>query len=182
MRGEYTIPDGLFYYPNFITLVEEKELLNFITTLEFSKVIIFNQEAKRTVAHFGYIYDYDNATLTPGIAFPAILQKLSNKCADWAKIPYNKIVQCIISHYPIDAPIGWHRDKFMFGPKIIGVSLLSSCMMRFQLKENDIRYIYEQQLDPCSAYILSGKARYNWEHSIPAVKEERFSITFRTLK
>jgi alkylated DNA repair dioxygenase AlkB len=35
-------------------------------------------------------------------------------------------------------------------------------------------------LERRSAYILSGAARWNFQHSIPAVKELRYSITFRT--
>jgi alkylated DNA repair dioxygenase AlkB len=30
-----------------------------------------------------------------------------------------------------------------------------------------------------SAYLLSGEARSEWEHSIPAVNALRFSVTFR---
>jgi alkylated DNA repair protein (DNA oxidative demethylase) len=37
-------------------------------------------------------------------------------------------------------------------------------------------------LDPRSGYVLSGPARYAWQHSIPPTKALRFSITFRTLK
>jgi hypothetical protein len=33
-----------------------------------------------------------------------------------------------------------------------------------------------------SAYVLAGEARSRWQHSIPAMKAERWSITFRTLK
>jgi alkylated DNA repair protein (DNA oxidative demethylase) len=180
MRGEYKIPEGLIYYPNFISIEEEKKLLAFIQTLEFHKIVIFEQEAKRTVAHFGYKYNYEKASLTKGNPFPPILKELSNKCADLANIPHEKIVQCLISYYPVGATIGWHRDKFIFGPKVIGVSLLSNCLMRFQLKKNEKRFVYEQELASCSAYILSGKARFNWDHSIPAVKKDRYSITFRT--
>ena len=32
------------------------------------------------------------------------------------------------------------------------------------------------------AYLLSGKARWSWQHSIPATKQLRYSVTFRTLK
>jgi hypothetical protein len=31
-------------------------------------------------------------------------------------------------------------------------------------------------------YVLSGKARWSWQHSIPATKDLRYSVTFRTLK
>jgi alkylated DNA repair dioxygenase AlkB len=35
---------------------------------------------------------------------------------------------------------------------------------------------------PRSIYLLTGAARTEWEHSIPAVSELRYSITFRTLR
>jgi alkylated DNA repair dioxygenase AlkB len=36
--------------------------------------------------------------------------------------------------------------------------------------------------EPCSAYLLRGPSRTEWEHSIPAVDALRYSITFRTLR
>ena len=33
-----------------------------------------------------------------------------------------------------------------------------------------------------SAYVLGGLARSAWQHSIPAIEDLRYSITFRTLK
>jgi alkylated DNA repair dioxygenase AlkB len=40
----------------------------------------------------------------------------------------------------------------------------------------------DSSLPPRSAYLLSGKARWSWQHSIPATKDLRHSVTFRTLK
>jgi alkylated DNA repair protein (DNA oxidative demethylase) len=40
----------------------------------------------------------------------------------------------------------------------------------------------EVELAPRSAYVLSGKARWSWQHSIPPGKELRYSVTFRTLR
>jgi hypothetical protein len=40
----------------------------------------------------------------------------------------------------------------------------------------------EVTLQPRSGYLLSGAARYAWQHSIPPTKALRYSITFRTLK
>ena len=37
-------------------------------------------------------------------------------------------------------------------------------------------------MPPRSAYVLDGPARREWEHSIPAVKQLRYSITFRSLR
>jgi alkylated DNA repair dioxygenase AlkB len=36
--------------------------------------------------------------------------------------------------------------------------------------------------EPRSAYLLTGPARTEWEHSIPPVGELRYSITFRNLR
>jgi hypothetical protein len=30
--------------------------------------------------------------------------------------------------------------------------------------------------------VLDGEARTSWEHSLPAAKDDRYSITFRTLR
>jgi alkylated DNA repair dioxygenase AlkB len=37
------------------------------------------------------------------------------------------------------------------------------------------------EVEPRSAYLLSGEARHDWEHSISPGQSIRFSITFRTL-
>ena len=36
--------------------------------------------------------------------------------------------------------------------------------------------------EPRSAYLLSGASRSEWEHSIPAVDELRYSVTYRNLR
>ena len=36
--------------------------------------------------------------------------------------------------------------------------------------------------EPGSAYLLSGPARREWEHSIPALEALRYSVTFRNLR
>jgi alkylated DNA repair dioxygenase AlkB len=70
----------------------------------------------------------------------------------------------------------------MFGSKIAGVSLLAPCRMRFQRTVAGEREVAAIELQPRSAYLLSGKARWSWQHQIPATKALRYSITFRTLK
>ena len=41
---------------------------------------------------------------------------------------------------------------------------------------------HEIELQPRSAYLLSGESRQAYEHSIPPVDSLRYSITFRTLR
>ena len=91
-------------------------------------------------------------------------------------------MQALVSRYPPGAGIGWHRDAPAFGDPVIGVSLLAVCRMRFQRTAGDERRLFELELEPRSAYALSGSARWAWQHSIPAAKELRYSVTFRTLR
>jgi alkylated DNA repair dioxygenase AlkB len=70
----------------------------------------------------------------------------------------------------------------MFGAKVVGVSLAAACRLRFQRGKVDARQVAEVTLEPRSAYVLSGAARFAWQHSIPPTKALRYSITFRTLK
>jgi alkylated DNA repair dioxygenase AlkB len=54
--------------------------------------------------------------------------------------------------------------------------------MRFQRRSGGERSVAELELEPRSAYLMSGSARWAWQHSIPAAKALRYSITFRTLR
>jgi alkylated DNA repair dioxygenase AlkB len=44
------------------------------------------------------------------------------------------------------------------------------------------RATHEIELEPRSGYLITGEARRDFEHSIPAVASLRYSITFRTLR
>jgi len=59
---------------------------------------------------------------------------------------------------------------------------LSSCRFRFRRGPGRDSERISLTRAPRSAYILSGPARTEWQHSIPEVDTLRFSITFRTLK
>ncbi len=84
----------------------------------------------------------------------------------------------VITEYSPGSPIGWHRDVPQF-EIIIGISLKSSCRFRFKPYRGEGK-IVAMSLEPRSAYILREAARWQYQHSIPAVKALRYSITFRT--
>ena len=138
--------------------------------------------AKRTVRHLGLDYDYQARDAVPTDPFPAELEWLRERAAELAERPPDELVQVLVSRYPPGAGIGWHRDAPMFG-RVIGVSFGAAARMRFQrrTKEGE-RLVEELALDPRSGYLLSGAARWTWQHSIPAAKDLRYSITFRTLR
>ena len=95
-------------------------------------------------------------------------------------VPISEEVEGLL--YPAGAEIGWHRDAPMFGSRIAGVSLGAPCRMRLQRTVGGTRRVAAIDLAPRSAYLLTGKARWSWQHSIPATPALRHSITFRTLR
>ena len=53
--------------------------------------------------------------------------------------------------------------------------------MRFRILDKEGYRMSSAILQPRSAYVLLGEARWRWQHSIPPVDDLRFSITFRSL-
>jgi alkylated DNA repair protein (DNA oxidative demethylase) len=152
-----------------------------LETFEFSEVRMRGQVAKRTVLHFGLRYDYEAWRLTPAAPLPESLRWLRDRSASFVAVEADLFVETLVSRYPPGAGIGWHRDAPMFGPKVVGVSLLSPCSMRFQRRRAGGRESYALELAPRSAYALTGAARWSWQHSIRATPGLRYSVTFRTL-
>jgi alkylated DNA repair dioxygenase AlkB len=64
----------------------------------------------------------------------------------------------------------------------VGISLLASCTLRFRRRWGTKWERASLIAEPRSAYLLQGPARREWEHSIPAVNNLRYSITFRNLR
>ena len=176
------LPEGLLYHEDFITREEEQRLLGVLAELDFRGVTMRGQTAKRTVRHFGLDYAYETGALVAADPLPESMLWLRDRCAALMARDPEDLVQILVSRYPAGAGIGWHRDAPMFGSKVAGVSLLAPCRMRFQRKVAGVRSVAELELAPRSAYLLSGKARWSWQHSITATKALRYSVTFRTLK
>jgi DNA oxidative demethylase len=65
--------------------------------------------------------------------------------------------------------------------KVVGVSLNTPATLRFRQRAGDGFRRASVEVEPRSAYLLSGEARHEWEHRITPGDELRFSITFRTL-
>ena len=182
MRGVPERPDGLAYRPDLLDAAEERDLLAALEDLPLHEVRMHGQVARRTVRHFGFDYGYESWRLTPTDPLPEWLRELRARCAAFARLASDDLAQTLVTRYPPGATIGWHRDAPMFGPVVVGVSLRSACVMRFQRRVGDERRVYEQELAPRSAYVLSGDARAAWQHSIPPVPDLRWSITYRTVR
>jgi alkylated DNA repair dioxygenase AlkB len=137
--------------------------------------------ARRRVVQFGLRYSFDARALTEGPTLPAAFAFLQDRAAAFAGAVASDLSEVLVTEYRPGATIGWHRDAPPFGI-VVGVSLASACRMRFRREAADDWERADQMLAPRSAYVLSGEARAVWQHSIPAVEQLRYSITFRTLR
>ena len=180
-RAPLEEPEGLVYRPGLVSPEEEKRLLDVLEELRFDAIVLHGQAAKRTARHYGLGYDYEARTPQPGEPIPEWLEPLRTRAAELAGHEPGELVEALVQRYPAGSTIGWHRDAPAFGT-VIGVSLLGTSRMRFQRGKRESRRVWELTLAPRSGYVLSGPARSSWEHSIPAVKEPRYSVTFRTLR
>ena len=175
-------PEGLLYRPEFLSPEEERALLSWLSDLEFHEVAMRGQVARRTVRHYGYDYGYESWALVPGEPIPPELEPLRGRGAALAGLEARDLLQALVSRYPEGAGIGWHRDAPMLGASLVGVSLGAACRMRFRRTVEEERRAWDLELERRSAYVLAGPARSTWQHSIPATKALRYSLTFRTLK
>jgi alkylated DNA repair dioxygenase AlkB len=174
-------PAGLVYRADIVDVDEEDALLAAMDAIDFHEVRMRGQVARRTVRHYGLDYDYESYRLTPSDPLPPALEPVRRRCAVLAGRESDELAQILVTRYPPGATIGWHRDAPMFG-EVVGVSLGAPSRMRLQRGSGVDRVVYELVLEPRSAYVLAGEARTAWQHSIPAVAELRYSITFRTLR
>lgn len=181
MRGIPGTPPGLRYLPGFLSTAEHDDLLERLRGLEYGEVRMHGQVARRTVCHWGVGYKFDTRELRPGVPIPGWLDAVRQRAAQVLGVDFDAVAEALATFYPPGASIGWHRDAPAFG-EVFGISLGSTCLMRFQYGKGVERKVHEQALEPGSGYVLTGPVRTRWEHSIPGVPEPRWSITFRTIR
>ena len=104
---------------------------------------------------------------------------MRDKAAAFAGEEPDAIVHALLARYDPGAGIGWHRDRPVFD-KVVGVSLGAPEVLRFRQRTEDGFRRAELPVEPRSAYLLTGPARDEWEHSIPPMEALRYSVTFRT--
>ncbi|WP_026620502.1 alkylated DNA repair dioxygenase AlkB (plasmid) [Ensifer sp. WSM1721] len=175
------LPQGFRYEPDIVPRKLQEALLEAIPQLPFKAFDFHGFQGKRRVISFGWKYDFSTESLRKGDAIPPMLLPLRELAADFAGLPTETLEQALVTEYEKGAPIGWHRDKAVFGA-VIGVSLLSSCTFRLRRRVAGKWERASIMLQPGSAYLLSGPSRTEWEHSIPPVDRLRYSITFRELR
>lgn len=171
---------GLDYREEFISHAEERELLGRLHALDLDPFRFHGWTGNRKTRSFGWRYDFDDASFRPAEPIPDWLEPLRDTAAAFAGVERHAIAHVLVARYDPGAGIGWHRDRSVFD-RVAGVSLGASATLRFRQRTATGFRRLPLPVEPRSAYLLSGEARHEWEHSIAPGEELRFSITFRTL-
>jgi alkylated DNA repair protein (DNA oxidative demethylase) len=171
---------GLDYRAEFLNRDEEAALIGQLEALDLSPFRFHGWTGYRKTQSFGWRYDFDDASFNPTEPIPIWLQALRGRAVALAEVAPDDIVHVLAARYDPGAGIGWHKDRNVF-EKIVGVSLGSPAILRSRQRDGSSFNRFSLPVEPRSAYLLSGKARHEWEHRIVPGEELRFSITFRTL-
>jgi alkylated DNA repair dioxygenase AlkB len=180
-----TLPDGMRYTPDLVTAAAERALVESFAELPFRAFEFQGFLGKRRVVSFGWRYDFNLMKVEATEDMPAFLVGLRERAAAFAGLAPAALQQVLLTEYAPGAGIGWHKDRSVFG-EVVGISLLAPCVFRLRRKTAaKPRATWERlslTLAPRSAYLLSGPAHSDWEHSIPEVEALRYSVTFRNLR
>jgi alkylated DNA repair dioxygenase AlkB len=174
-------PEGLRYQPEFVSKATEAELIAHLQELPLQPFQFGAYEGKRRVASFGFRYDYALRKLQEADPIPAWLTSIIGAVEKFGDPLAGSVRQILCTEYDVGVGIGWHRDKPHFD-RIFGLSLGASCKFRFRRTASDKWERFTLTAEPRSLYMMSGESRRIWEHSIPAVEQRRYSITFRTMR
>ena len=179
------LPQGLVYEPGFLTRDEEEALIAHIAPLPLREARFREYFAKRRVAHFhdgidAPRYDEGDADSFTSGPLPPFLVTLREKVAGRLGLPPAAFIHALVSEYRPGTPIGWHRDKPQYGI-VVGISLAGGGRMRWRpYAHQDAQHSVDLDLARRSMYVMRGPIRWQWQHSMPPMRELRYSITMRT--
>jgi len=175
------LPPGLRYMSELMSRTEERRLVDHLQELEFKPFEFHGFLGKRRIVSFGWRYDFSGGGLQKADDIPRFLEPVRRRAAAFAMLKPGDLQHVLVTEYQPGAAIGWHKDRSIFGD-VIGISLVSSCTFRLRRKAGAGWQRASITLEPRSTYLLRGETRLEWEHSIPAVTELRYSITFRNFR
>lgn len=172
-----TLPPGFGYQPVFLTRAE-------LARLPWKPYQYGEYTAHREIAAYG-MEDKGVQGHDPAREPPAFIVPYRDRIASVFGADHARLVVVPFTRYPVGAAIGWHSDAPMYAG-VFGFSLLSDCVMDFRLppREGSGERPTELHvdLDAHGAYTMQGPSRYPWQHRIKAMRSERYSITFRSLR
>ena len=176
---------GLTLHPDFISRAEEGDLLSMIDAQPW------RADLQRRVQHYGYRYDYKARQVTPDLylgPLPAWLQDLAYLLVQNG-VFLNVPEQVIVNEYLPGQGIAPHIDCVpCFRDVIASLSLGSDVVMDFGRPDGSEKISH--RLPARSLVVMTGPARYHWQHGIAKrktdvvdgqkiIRQRRVSLTFR---
>jgi len=188
-----TAAPGFLYVANLITPTEERALVEwFAHAAGWYDVKFRGQTARRRAMAFGARYLTQGRRLLPAAPLPPELGAYRDRMVDGACAGLGReqtlagllptdFALCTALHYPSTAGIGWHTDNRAFGPTVLSLSLGAPARLQLRPAPHAAaqKPVLEYELAPRSLFVLSGEARATWQHRIPPVGAERYSLTVR---
>ena len=171
---------GLDYREDIIGEGEEQLLIERLLATDLSPFRFHGWLGNRKTRSFGWRYDFDDASFAPADPIPGWLLPLRETAGAFAGTAPDDFIHVLLARYDLGAGIGWHRDRDVFD-HVVGFSLAAPATLRFRRRRSGGFDRANLHVLPRSAYLLSGEARWEWEHSIVPGRDLRFSITFRAL-
>ena len=187
MRDTVSLPPGACLIRDFVS---EQAVGRLLAAIDASD---WRADLKRRVQHYGWRYDYRERRVREEMRLGPLPDWLLPAAEAVGDLPEfdRRPDQVIVNEYLPGQGISAHVDcEPCFGPAIASLSLGGEVEMVFKKRSNGERR--SVILEPANLLILSGEARYDWSHEIPARKSDvikgvrqprtrRVSLTFRTV-
>src|ERR1017187_3312599 len=178
-HGSMAFHGSLLFRPGFLAPEEMRRLFGNVQQLEYLHDTFRGQATKRASACFGRVYVAAGRQLKPAAGFPDWLLALVERALPYCPADAH-FEQCIISRYPPGAGIGWHMDAHYFGDSILGICVGGDGRLRFR-PLGSRSATAEVTTTSGSLYVMQEAARWEYEHDVVPVQDERYSLTFRGL-
>ena len=174
---------GLRYIPEYIDAATHHDLLTVVSALAWKDI-----PGQRRMQFYGYTYDYLSRSIKRTGKLPPWARRIAQRIRDEGLSPRTPL-QLAVNEYAQGQGIFTHVDADIFDDVVV-ISLGSACVMDFADSESD--ETARLLLEPKSALVLSGDARYRWKHGIAAQPSDewngqtiqrcrRVSLTFRNI-
>jgi alkylated DNA repair dioxygenase AlkB len=174
---------GLSYLPDYLDQAAHDQLVETVDAQPWLG------DLSRRVQHYGYKYDYKARKVDPSLylgPLPDWAAELARRLEreEWfEELPD----QLIVNEYHPGQGIAKHVDCVpCFGKTVVSITLGSTCVLELARGQEKRPLL----LEPRSAVVLQGDARYRWTHAIAGRKQDRWqgqvfprarriSLTFR---
>ena len=104
--------------------------------LPFKEFQFHGFEGKRRVVSFGSRYDFTERRALPADPIPLFLLEVCHRVQAVSGFTLRNLEQVLVSEYAPGAPIGWHKDRPVFG-NVMDLSLASPCTFRLRRSDGD---------------------------------------------